>query len=204
MKEVLSWGICVVGSFIISSVVCCLIIGATTGLGYWAHQIDNIHGHTIRCEKEFDGTVEMIVNNTVRVVVERESYLIDSLPEFNITVGSNVIVYSSCEYLDCESKDDVQYEKEFWWNPPKADTNYYDSIVEIVLIPILIVSILVLGIAVSVFFLCCVIRYFQKHYEKIDAIFGIEERCEGTKTRLEQKAEKVKQYPRSMENYEEV
>lgn len=200
----MSWGICVVGSFIIGSVTCCLIIGATTGLGYWAHQIDNIHGHTIRCEKEFDGTVEMIVNNTVRVVVERESYLIDSLPEFNITTGSNVIVYSSCEYLDCESKDNVQYKKEFWWNPPKADTNCSDSIENIIIVSIGFVVILITGSISSIFFLCCIVGYFQKHYKKIDDELSIEKRCEKAKERVEQNVSKLKQYPQSLQNYEEV
>lgn len=107
--------IVVVGT-IIGSIV--IYVGGLSGFSYMAHRVGEMNGKRIKCDREFDGKVESIINGTVKVIVKRVSYYIDSMPDYNIAEGQDVTVFAKCSVDNCINHN-INYKPVYFWEPIK-------------------------------------------------------------------------------------
>lgn len=122
---------CCVGNYIVF-IICTISIAWLIILTYISLCItfatyvgEGSEDDNIRCEREFEGVVVEKEHGIVHIALYDEVNKVITLsePDFNVTIGMNVVVYKDCRYncLSPEEKYDHDDEvDEYHWNPPKV------------------------------------------------------------------------------------
>lgn len=161
-KDILIATIFIVGTVIIVILGVLILIGELSTASYFAYKIDTIQHKNSKCKKKFEGTIEDIVNDTVKIIVKTKSYYINSLPKYNININDKVTVYSDCNYVTC-TEDKIEYKNKFHWTAPKTEKNCGSSIALVVSVMfILCPSVIIVGTIMAISIWCTILGVIMK------------------------------------------